>query len=116
VTGVDGRGAALRVGMKNFFTAQTATALPDGSTETVLCFAHPGDAIVLSLSIGGANAPKRYRFQADLRKEIKTDATVTLTSIKKAGRALVATWSNGTVLAIAARNPCRISLRRATVR
>ena len=89
-----GRNAgAPRVGMRNFFTAQTITSLGE-----VRCFVHPDDALVLSLSAG---APNRYRFEARLRKEIKTDALLSLTSLKTVGSAAVAVWSNGIVLAIA---------------
>ena len=98
-------GRAPRVGMQNFFTARTETSLPGGSTATLLCFVHPHDAVVLSLAVAGGSSPSPYRFQADLRKEIKTDTTVSLTGLELSGQAIVATWSNGTVLVIASRNP-----------
>jgi GH15 family glucan-1,4-alpha-glucosidase len=98
-------GGAMRVGMQNFFTARTETSLPGGATATALCFVHPRDAVVLSLGVASGNAAQPYRFQADLRKEIKTDTTVSLTGLEQSGQAIVATWSNGTVLVIASRNP-----------
>ena len=89
-----GRAAGVpRVGMKNFFTAQTNTPLSE-----LRCFVHPDDAVILSLSASAAN---RYRFEARLRKEIKTDVLLSLTSLKTVGSAAVAVWSNGIVLAIA---------------
>jgi GH15 family glucan-1,4-alpha-glucosidase len=89
------------IGMKNFFTAQTLTPLADGSSKSVLCFVHPRDAVVISLGVSRASASNPYRFEAQLRKEIKTDTTLTLTSFAKEGQVAIAVWSNGTVLAIA---------------
>ena len=88
-----GSAGAPKIGMKNFFTAQTITPRYD-----LRCFVHPDDALVLSL---GAGASNRYRFEARLRKEIKTDVLLSLTSLKTVGDAAVAVWSNGIVLAIA---------------
>ena len=84
------------VGMKNFFTAQTITPI-DG----VRCFVHPQDSVVLSLTLTAPSSANPYRFQAELRKEIKTDTSVSLTSLKTTGQVAMAIWSNGTVLAIA---------------
>ena len=84
-----------QVGMKNFFTAQTTTPLAQ-----VLCFVHPEDAVVLSLTATGAKAGP-YRFEAQLRKEIKTDHH----SLRTTGRAATAVWSNGTVLVVAPKDP-----------
>jgi GH15 family glucan-1,4-alpha-glucosidase len=89
------------IGMKNFFTAQTTASLSNGAGTRLLCFVHPGDAVVLSLSITRANTVTPYRFEAQLRKEIKTDTTVHLTSLQTIGHIAMAAWSNGTVLAIA---------------
>ena len=61
---VGGSAGASLVGMKNFFTAQTTTPVAD-----VRCFVHPEDAVVLS----AAAQAGPYRFEAQLRKEIKTD-------------------------------------------
>ena len=83
---------ASQVGMKNFFTAQTTTPLAQ-----VLCFVHPEDAVVLSLTATGAKAGP-YRFEAQLRKE-------SLTSLRTTGRAATAVWSNGTVLVVAPKDP-----------
>ena len=88
-----------RAGMKNFFTAQTTTPLAD-----IRCFVHPDDAVVLSLRATGAGAANPYRFEAQLREEIKTDVSVNLTSLKTARGVAVAIWSNGTVLVIAPKN------------
>ncbi len=93
--------AGAEIGMKNFFTAQIVTSLPNGSSKHVECFVHPSDAVVLSLSVSGAHGNMPYKFEARLRKEIKTDTTINLTSLQEAGGVAVATWSNGTVLAIA---------------
>jgi len=76
------------IGMKNFFTAQTRTP-----SQQVLCFVHPGDAVVLSLRKTGAKAARPYRFQAHLQKDMK--------SLQTAGNVAIAVWSNGTALAIA---------------
>src|ERR1039457_2745383 len=97
--------SAPRICMQNFFTARTETSLPGGATATLLCFVHPHDGVVLSLGVAGGNAPRPYRFQADLRHEIKTDTTVVLTGLEQSGQAVIATWSNGTVLVVASRNP-----------
>jgi GH15 family glucan-1,4-alpha-glucosidase len=86
-----GSAGSSQVGMQNFFTAQTTTALAD-----LRCFVHPDDAVVLTLRAAGP-----YRFEAQLRKEIKTDKIVRLTSLKTAGSVAIAIWSNGTVLVIA---------------
>ena len=96
--------SAPQIGMKNFFTTQTVTSQQDGSSARVLCFVHPGDAVVLSISASGTNSLRRYRFQTDLRNEIKTDKVVMLKSLQRAGNVMIATWSNGTVLAVAPRN------------
>ncbi len=93
--------AVKSVGMKNFFTTQTQTHLSNGSSKNVLCFIHPEDAAVLSVSGGAASAKSRYRFQALLRREIKTDQVIILTSLHDQENIAVAVWSNGTVLAIA---------------
>src|SRR5277367_532924 len=93
------------VGMKNFFTTQTQTSLPNGSRKTVLCFVHPEDAAVLSLSATGNSGSGRYKFEASLRKEIQTDQRITLTSLQEKGGVALAIWSNGTVLAIAPNAP-----------
>ena len=87
--------------MKNFFTTQTQMRLKDGSVETTLCFVHPEGAAVLSLGIEGARGRSRYRFQTLLRKKIKTDQDIRLTSLQKQEGMAVAVWSNGTALAIA---------------
>ena len=86
------RGAAreTEVGMKNFFTAQTVTG-----GKRVLCFVHPEDAVVLKAEAGP------YRFEARLRKEIKTDRSIGLESLRTSGQIAIARWSNGTALAIA---------------
>lgn len=94
----EGDAGARQIGMKNFFTAQTTTSLPDGPDTRVLCFVHPEDAVVLSYSAMRSGA---YRFEAQLRKEIKTDTTIRLTSLETSGQVAIAVWSNGTVLAIA---------------
>ncbi len=93
--------AAASVGMKNFFTTQTQTRLSNGSAKNVLCFIHPANAAVLSLSADGASARSRYQFQARLRREIKTDGDITLTSFHEEDNIAVAVWSNGIVLAVA---------------
>jgi len=85
---------ASHVGMQNFFTAQTLTSLAD-----VRCFVHPDDAIVLTMRSTGTGHP--YRFEAQLRKEIKTDTSVNITSLKAARGVATAIWSNGTVVVIA---------------
>lgn len=79
-----GASGAARIGMKNFFTAETRMPV-----ATVLCFVHPKDAAVLSLHVSDKSA--RYRFTARLRGgavDIKGDVAV-------------ARWPNGTVIAIA---------------
>lgn len=90
-----------KIGMKNFFTAETTTPGSD-----LRCFVHPDDAVILALSSGSAN---RYRFQAQLRKEH-------LAELKKVGDSAVAVWSNGTVIAIAPKNPkAKISMSGSSV-
>jgi hypothetical protein len=91
------------VGMKNFFTAQTQTPLTNGSLKTVLCFIHPNDAAVLSVSADGPAKDLRYKFVAQLRKEIKTDQDITLTSLRAENGMAVAVWSSGVALAIVPR-------------
>ncbi len=93
---VKGRAGAPEIGMKNFFTAQTLTSWPDGARTRTLCFVHPEDAVVLSLSSTRPNTANLFRFEAKLRNPIKTD---------NKGHVAMATWSNGTVLAIAPKNP-----------
>ena len=88
-------------GMKNFFTTQTRTPLANGSSQIVLCFAHPEDAAVLSLGIQGTGNDSSYKFESRLRNEIKTDTTIKLTSLEAKQNIAIAVWSNGTVLAIA---------------
>ncbi len=92
------------VGMKNFFTTQTETRLSNGSLQTVLCFVHPDDAAVLSLNVSGPSVKNAYRFEAVLRKQIKTDQNITLTSLQETDNVAIAIWSNGTVLAVAPRS------------
>lgn len=87
-------------GMKNFFTAQTKTQLGSGAAQTVLCFVHPDDAVVLSLSAVGPGGRAAYKFDARLRDAIKTDQTIKLTSLKVEDQIAIALWSNGTALAI----------------
>jgi GH15 family glucan-1,4-alpha-glucosidase len=84
-----GLAGASKVGMKNFFTAQTTTPLAG-----VLCFVHPEDAVVLSLTTKAGP----YRFEAQLRKE-------NLSSLRTTGRVATALWSNGTVLVVAPKDP-----------
>jgi len=84
------------IGMENFFTARTRTP-----NQEVLCFVHPDDAVVLSLRATGA--PRPYRFEAHLRNEIRIDTTVSLKSVENKGNVAIAMWSNGTVLAVAAK-------------
>lgn len=97
---ISAAGADPTVGMKNFFTAQTQTSLPNGASQTVLCFVHPDDAVVLSVSAGASGHDAPYKFEAQLRNPIKTDRTITLLSLDVQQNTALATWSNGTVLAI----------------
>jgi GH15 family glucan-1,4-alpha-glucosidase len=95
------------VGMKNFFTTQTQTALSDGSTQSVLCFVHPDDAAVLSLSATGTAAQVPYRFEAHLRSPA---------SLRSEDNIAIAIWPNGTALAIAAGSPrAKISVSESSV-
>src|SRR5580704_3367076 len=84
-----GLAGAPETGMKNFFTAG----------KRVLCFVHPDDAVVLK----SVSAP--YRFEAQLRKDIKTDTALSLTSLRTTGSIAVAAWSNGIALAVAPKDP-----------
>ena len=92
------------VGMKNFFTTQTQTRLANGSAKTVLCFVHPDDAAVLSLKVTGSSGNTTYRFVGLLRKLIKTDLNISLTSLGVQDDIAFAVWSNGTALAIVAKS------------
>ncbi len=92
---------AAGIGMKNFFTTETTTPLAGGTSQRVLCFVHPNDAVVLSLQLTEGHGSAPYRFEAQLRKEIKTDRTVSIKSLQNADGVAMAVWSNGTVLAIA---------------
>jgi hypothetical protein len=92
---VKGRAGAPEIGMKNFFTAQTLTSWPDGARTRALCFVHPEDAVVLSLSSTRPNTANLFRFEARLRNPIRTENT---------GHAAMAVWPNGTVLVIAPKN------------
>ena len=92
------------VGMNNFFTAQTQTPLLNGVTQTVRCFVHPEGAVVLSVNENGLTGNGSFRFQAVLKKEIKTDQSVNLRSLVVSNHVAVAAWSNGTVVAIASRS------------
>lgn len=94
-----------RVGMKNFFTAQTLTRLADGSERRVLCWVHPAGAVVLALKQTPAAAGRTFRFVAQLRREIRTDIVVSLESLRVEDGVATAVWSNGTVLEIGGRNP-----------
>src|SRR3954468_18827249 len=92
--------------MKNFFTTETTAFYDDASGSSVLCFVHPSHAAAMSLEVSrGAYPNKRFRFQADLRKEIKTDTTISLTHLHEVDNVIYANWSNGIVLAIASGNP-----------
>jgi GH15 family glucan-1,4-alpha-glucosidase len=105
-----------RVGMKNFFTTQTRSPLTNGTQKTVLCFVHPDDAVVLSLSAPGMGAKNRYKFEAVLRKDIQTDRQITLTSLQVKDDIALAVWSNGAVLAIVPKAPHgRISVTSSSV-
>ncbi len=111
-----GPAATGSVGMKNFFTTQTQTRFSNGSSQTVLCFIHPEQAAVLSLSAQGASAKSRYRFQALLRREIKTDQDTTLMSLHQEENTAIAVWSNGTALALAPQSPTgKVLVNEATV-
>ncbi len=119
---LDQNGSALRaveadaVGMKNFFTTQTQTHLTNGSMQTVLCFVHPGDAAVLSVSVNAAKDNTPYRFEALLRKEIKTDQKIALESLVTQGHMALAVWSNGTALAILPRSAeARVTVNESSV-
>jgi GH15 family glucan-1,4-alpha-glucosidase len=79
-----------KVGMKNFFTAET-----QHSGKTVLCFVHPDDAVVVSLQVNGPSANVPYKFEALLR------TSAGLSSLQVKDNVAVAVWSNGTALAIA---------------
>ncbi len=104
------------VGMKNFFTTQTSAQLSGGTVQTVLCFVHPDDAVVLSLSATGTDAKGAYQFEAQLKKEIKTDRIISMTSFHESGGVAVAVWSNGTALAVApASLHGRVSIRESSV-
>ena len=104
------------VGMKNFFTTQTQTPLANSSQKTVLCFVHPDDAAVLSLSASGASAKGRYKFEAVLRKDVQTDQHITLTSLQEKDNIALAIWSNATVLAIVPKAPHdRVSVTASSV-
>ncbi len=97
---VDLRGNALKskrdtIGMDNFFTTFNRSELIDGSTKEVKCFAHPSNAIVLSLDIKDARVPSQKECKIILRKNIVTDRTITLKSLKVEEDFVVATWSNG---------------------
>jgi GH15 family glucan-1,4-alpha-glucosidase len=108
--------AAGAVAMKNFFTTQTQTPFSNVISQTVLCFVHPEDAVVLSLSEHGPGFNGRFQFRALLRKEIKTDQAITLTSFQAFNNVAVAQWSNGTVLAIAPKSAGdKITVKDATV-
>jgi GH15 family glucan-1,4-alpha-glucosidase len=91
---------ASQVGMKNFFTVQTQTRLANGGSGTVLCLVHPQDAVILSLNVNGSAEKIAFRFEAQLRKEIKTDQQISLTSLKADGNGAIAAWSNGVAIAI----------------
>ena len=104
------------VGMKNFFTTQTQTGLNGGGTVTILCFIHPEGAAVLTLNTERAGGNNRYRFQTLLRKEIKTDQDIRLTSLQEVDGVAVAVWSNRTALAMASESSAdQISIDGATV-
>jgi hypothetical protein len=87
------------VGMKNFFTTQTKTPL-GSANKVVNCFVHPDGAVVVALSIDGPIGNAAYRFNGLLRQEIKTDRTIRLTSLAVEDNVAIASWSNGTALAL----------------
>ena len=63
-----------------------------------------------------ADAQAGYEFQAVLRKEIRTDHNISLASVLESENAAIATWSNGTVVAIAPKSPgAAISVTESTV-
>ena len=98
---------APAVGMKNFFTTHSQTP-----TQTVLCFVHPDDAVVLSVTSNGS-----FDFKAVLRKEIKTDQIITLTSFQATDGIALAQWSNGTVIALASKSASdKVTLSEDSVR
>jgi len=100
-------------GMKNFFTTQTWKQLTNGAVQTVLCYVHPEGAVVLQVN---ADAQAGYEFRAVLRKEIRTDHNISLASVLESENAAIATWSNGTVVAIAPKSPgAAISVKESTV-
>ncbi|MBC8045014.1 MAG: hypothetical protein IAF08_16365 [Rhizobacter sp.] len=94
------------LGMENFFTATTHRTR-GGAAEVLRAFAHPGGAVVLSLQ---GFTQDFVRFEAALRKTIRTDRITTLTSLRQENNIALATWSNGTTLAIAALRRAEIKL------
>ncbi|MGE5402637.1 MAG: hypothetical protein ACM3S2_19750 [Ignavibacteriales bacterium] len=89
------------LGMEDFFTTLTRTSTSQGNTKKVRCFVHPRDAVILSLEVEGPAAQTSQQFDMQLRKRIVTDKTITLTSLVKEGNTAVASWNNGTVIAVA---------------
>ncbi|MCU7495470.1 MAG: hypothetical protein HF314_17940 [Ignavibacteria bacterium] len=89
------------IGMENFFTTITRTAVKSGSLASVRCFVHPKDAVILSLEVKGAKLSVAQKFEMLLRKTIITDRKTSLVSLRKQGNTALASWSNGTVIAVA---------------
>ena len=92
-------------GLKDFFSTLTETQLNNNVTEDVTCFAHPGDAVVMTLTAEGRFKDYKQSFNLYLRKNIITDRTTTLTSLKKENNYAVAQWSSNTVLIAACMEP-----------
>lgn len=102
---VDLRGNPLKskrdtIGMANFFTTLSHSELIDGSVKEIKCFAHPSNAIVLSFDMKGSRVPSQKECRIALRKNIVTDRTITLTSLKVEEDYAIASWSNGMYILI----------------
>jgi len=91
-------------GMKNFFTTETQTKYESGLIEKVECFVHPKNAAVLSLKFGSGKEPVKNIFNLLLKKNILTDISTKLVSLKIENGFAIAEWSNGFVLGVAS-NP-----------
>ncbi len=92
-------------GMKNFFTTFTSTNINNKIFKDLTCFVHPQDAVVLNLNLKGDYQNVIQNFNITLRKNIITDTSIFLSSIAIVKKFAIASWSNGTVLLAACKQP-----------
>ncbi len=91
--------------MKNFYTTFTSTNIANKIFKKVTCFVHPQDAVILNLIVNSEYQNIKQNFNITLRRNIITDTSIFLSSIAIVKKFAIASWSNGTVLLAACKEP-----------